>query len=223
MGEMIKFPSNGHSASGYLATPAKGGPGLVVIQEWWGLNDNIKEIAEQFAQAGFWALAPDLYHGEVTSAPDEARHLAMQLNLTQAAKDMSGAVDAVRSRSGGPIGAVGFCLGGGLALALAALRPDAIAAVAPYYGIPRMTQLDWPGMKAAVQGHYGEQDTSIPLEEIRKLETTLMEAGKEVQFYLYPAGHAFANSAGRNHHPESAKLAWERTIAFFREELVDQS
>jgi carboxymethylenebutenolidase len=223
MGKMIDFPSNGHSASGYLAAAPKGGPGLVVIQEWWGLNDNIKQIADSFAEAGFWALAPDLYHGEVTAAPDEARRLAMQLNLNQAAKDMSGAVDAVRIHSGGLVGAVGYCLGGGLALALAALRPDAVAAVAPYYGIPRMAQLDWPGMKAAVQGHYGEQDTGIPLEEVHKLELALKTAGKEVHIHLYPAGHAFANSGGRNYHPESALLAWERTVAFFREKLVKQN
>ena len=219
MGEMIEFPSNGHKASGYLAAPAKGGPGLVVIQEWWGLNDNIKQIAEQLAEAGFVALAPDLYHGEVTSAPDEARRLAMQLNMAQAAKDMSGAVDAVRARSSSTVGVVGFCLGGGLALALAALRPDAVAAVAPFYGLPRMAGLDWPSMAAAVQGHYGEQDTGIPLDEVHKLEATLKTAGKEVTFHLYPAGHAFFNTGGRNHHPESAKLAWERAVGFFREKL----
>ena len=137
MGEIVTFPSNGHTANGYLAKPEGGGPALIVIQEWWGLNDNIKHIADRFAQAGFVALAPDLYHGEVTSAPDEAKRLAMNLQLKQAAKDMSGAVDFVlKHASTKSVGVIGFCMGGGLALALAAQRPDAIKAAAPFYGLP---------------------------------------------------------------------------------------
>src|SRR5438552_5825365 len=121
MGEMVEFPSNGTSAEGYLATPAGGsGPGVVVIQEWWGLVPHIKDVADRFAAAGFVALAPDLYHGESTTEPDEAGKKMMAMNIEKAAKDMSGAVDAVaeRSSNAAKIGVVGFCMGGGLALLL---------------------------------------------------------------------------------------------------------
>lgn len=219
MGEMIEFPSNGHSATGYVTKADPNKPGIVVIQEWWGLNDNIKQIADQFAEAGFVALAPDLYHGEVASAPDEAGRLAMQLSMAQAAKDMSGAVEAVKARSNGQVGVIGFCMGGGLALVLAAHRPDAVKAVLPFYGIPRTPDLDWGVMTAAVQGHYGENDAGIPLGDVMKLETTLKAAGKDVEFLVYPAGHAFFNNQGRNYHPESAKLAWDRSVQFLKSHL----
>src|SRR5688500_6801137 len=140
MGQIIEFPSNGGTGSGYLA--GNSGPGLVVIQEWWGLNDNIKDIVERFAAVGFTALAPDLYRGEVSTEPDDAGKKMMALNIEQAAKDMSGAIEEVRRRSGQPegkVGVTGFCMGGGLALLLATQRPDAVAACAPFYGV-----IPWP-------------------------------------------------------------------------------
>ena len=223
MGEMVTFPSNGHEASGYLAPPPGGGPGLVVIQEWWGLNDNIKTICERFAEAGFTALAPDLYHGEVTSAPDEARRLAMDLQLGQAARDMSGAVDAVAARAGGgDVGAVGFCLGGGLALALAAHRPDAVRAASPFYGLPRNADdLDWTGMTAAVQGHYAELDQGVTVERVREFEVLLGDLDKDVEILVYEgAQHGFFNDTNpRVHHPEAATAAWQRTVEFMHEHL----
>src|SRR3954471_13438722 len=125
MGELVDFPSNGHGASGYLAIPESGsGPGLIVIQEWWGLVPQIQDVCDRFAAAGFVALAPDLYHGEKTTEPDEAGKLMMALNVEQAAKDMSGAVARVQEVSGREaVGVVGFCMGGGLALVLACHRP----------------------------------------------------------------------------------------------------
>lgn len=218
MEQIIQFPSNGHQASGYLALPAQKGPGVVLIQEWWGLNDNIKAIAQQLAQAGFATLAPDLYYGQVASAPDEARRLAMQLGLQQAAQDMSGAIDALRPHCHGRIGVMGFCMGGGLALTLAALRPD-LAACVPFYGLPRNRELDFSALQAKVMGHYGEQDAGIPLAEVESLEQKLLQLNKEVQFFRYPAGHAFFNREGRNFHAPSATLAWERTLAFLQQTL----
>ncbi|MCA9837105.1 MAG: dienelactone hydrolase family protein [Trueperaceae bacterium] len=221
MGEIVTYPSNGHQASGYLT--GSSGPGVIVIQEWWGLNDNIKAIADQFAAAGFVALAPDLYHGEVASAPDDARRLAMNLEMSQAAKDMSGAVDYLLGKAdGNKLGVVGFCLGGGLALTLAAQRPDVISAAAPFYGLPRqLEELDWQGMTAKVQGHYGELDQGIKAENVRAFEARLKALSKDVDISIYEgANHAFFNETGRNHHPEIAKLAWEKTVAFLRTELT---
>src|SRR5579872_7459455 len=134
MGDIIEFASNGGTAQGYLATPADGGtgPGVVVIQEWWGLVPHIKSVADRFAREGLVALAPDLYHGTSVSEPDEAAKLAMALNMAQAAKDLSGAVDeTLRRASTERVGVVGFCMGGGLALLLATQRPDAIGACVP--------------------------------------------------------------------------------------------
>ena len=130
MGEIVTFASNGSTASGYLATP-EGGGGLpvVVIQEWWGLVPHIEDVCDRFAAEGFAALAPDLYGGASTTEPDEAGKLMMALNVEQAAKDMSGAVDELRRVTGrDAVGVTGFCMGGGLALVAACHRPDAIAA-----------------------------------------------------------------------------------------------
>src|SRR5580698_2822421 len=129
MGELIEFDSNGDKASGYLAVPPSGqGPGVIVIQEWWGLVPHIKEVADRFAAEGFVALAPDLYHGRQVTEPDEAGKEMMALQMPKATKDMSGAVDELLTRSTGDhVGVVGFCMGGGLALLLAAARPDAVA------------------------------------------------------------------------------------------------
>jgi carboxymethylenebutenolidase len=221
MGEIVTFPSNGHQASGYLAKPASGGPGLIVIQEWWGLNDNIKSIADRFAQAGFVALAPDLYHGQVATAPDDAKRLSMELQLEQAAKDMSGAVDFIlQHTSSKAVGVLGFCLGGGMALALAAQRPDAIKAAAPFYGLPRYTNLNWAGLTAKVQGHYAALDQRITPELAKNLEAQLKDLGKEVEMLIYEgADHAFFNDSSRAYHPEAATQAWERVITFLKETL----
>lgn len=224
MGQIVEFPSNGTHGIGYLAAPASGsGPGVVVIQEWWGLNDHIRAIAERFAAAGFVALAPDLYRGEVALAPDEARRLAMNLDMQRAAKDMSGAVDFVADRSNHPVrvGVVGFCMGGGLALALAALRPDKVGAVAPFYGLPRDPSLDWNGLSASVQGHYGELDSGVPLDDVRAFMAKLEALGKSTEVHVYGgAGHAFFNDQGKNFKPDAAKLAWDRTLEFLRSKLA---
>src|SRR5688572_28383636 len=131
---MVSFASDGASCDGYLALPESGsGPGVIVIQEWWGLVDHIKDIAERFAAEGFVALAPDLYHGEATTEPDEAQKLMMAIDMQWAAKELSGAVDYLHGRSDvrGKIGVTGFCMGGGLALTLASIRPD-VAACVPF-------------------------------------------------------------------------------------------
>ena len=224
MGDNVTFPSNGSSAAGYLAVPESGsGPGVVVIQEWWGLNDQIREVVDRYASEGFVALAPDLYHGEVTAEPDEAGKIMMALNIERAAKDMVGAVDhlgELDAVTSSHVGVTGFCMGGGLALWLATLRPDAVSAVAPYYGIIPWpaAQPDWSVLQAKVQGHYAENDDFASPAEVAKLEGELKGLGKDVDFYTYPGvEHAFTN----HHRPEvfhedHSETAWQRTLDFFR-------
>ncbi|HUP84060.1 MAG TPA: dienelactone hydrolase family protein [Acidimicrobiales bacterium] len=227
MGEIIEFPSNGTSGQGYLAVPESGsGPGVVVIQEWWGLVDHIKDVCDRFAAEGFTALAPDLYRGEATTEPDEAGKLMMALNIEQAAKDMSGAVDEVARRStgnGGRVGVIGFCMGGGLALMLGAHRGDKVGAVAPFYGL-----IPWPGaqpdytkMTAAVQGHYAEKDDYFNPEAVAGLDEELTAAGVEHELFSYPgADHAFFNDARPEVYDAGASSqAWGRVLDFLRDQL----
>jgi carboxymethylenebutenolidase len=226
MGEMVEFPSNGRTGRGYLATSVEGaGPGVVVIQEWWGLVPHIQDVCERFAAEGFTALAPDLYRGQTTTEPDEAGKLMMALNLDQASKDMGGAVDFLRASDavrGDGVGVIGFCMGGGLALKLAVDRPDDVKACVPFYGlVPWAGAIpDWRPLEAAVQGHYARQDQFFTTEAAEALATTLQDLGKSVEVHHYDADHAFFNDTRPEvHAPESARQAWERTVDFLRSHL----
>ena len=222
MGEMVEFKSNGGTCGGYLADG--NGPGVIVIQEWWGLVDHIKDIADRFAAEGFTALAPDMYHGVQTTEPDQAGKLLMSMNLATAGKDLSGAVDFLRERTGrNKVGATGFCMGGGLALMVACQRPDAVAACAPFYGGMRPdTPVDWDAIAAVVEGHYAENDrgTASP-EAARELEGILRGKGKSATFHVYPGTHhAFFNDTRPEvYDAEVSKTAWDRTLALFRANL----
>jgi carboxymethylenebutenolidase len=226
MGAIVEFPSNGHTARGYLARSVEGaGPGVVVIQEWWGLVPHIQDVCDRFAAEGFTALAPDLYRGKTTTEPDEAGKLMMAMNLEEAALDMGGAVDFLESSDavrGQGVGVVGFCMGGGLALMLAVQRPDDVKAVVPFYGlIPwEGAQPDWSRLAAPVQGHYAEQDGFFTPELAAQLEAELKQLGKTVEFHQYDADHAFFNDTRPEvHDPEASHQAWERTVDFFRQHL----
>lgn len=225
MGEIVEFPSNGGTASGYLATQdAGGGIPLVIIQEWWGLVPHIKEVADRFAAEGFVALVPDLYHGATTTEPDEAGKLMMAMNLEQAAKDMSGAVDKVAQLSGKPhVGVTGFCMGGGLALILATQRPDRVKAVVPWYGlIPwANAQPDWARLDAAVLGHYAEKDEYFTPELAQELEQTLRDLGKDATLKVYPdTDHAFFNDHRPEVHDAEASVeGFAATVAFLKDKL----
>ena len=228
MGEMVSFPSNGTQGEGYLATPESGsGPGVIVIQEWWGLNDQIKGVAERLATEGFVALAPDLYRGAHTSEPDEAAKMMMSLNLERATKDLSGAVDFLTAHdavTGDGIGVIGFCMGGGVALWLATLRPDQVKAVVPFYGIIpwEAAQPDYSKLAGAVQGHYAENDDFANPESVRALDAQLKGLGKQAEFFEYAGTeHAFTN----DHRPEvfvpeATALAYDRAFAFLHEQLA---
>ena len=222
MGEHVTFRSNGGTCDGYLADG--GGPGVIVIQEWWGLVPHIEQVADRFAAEGFTALAPDLYHGRASSEPDEAGKLMMGLNLAEAGRDLSGAVDLLQQRTGRTkVGAVGFCMGGGLTLVLACQRPDAVAAAAPYYGvIPwASAQPDWSALSAKVVGEYAENDGFAGPAAVRALEKQLVDLGKDVTMHVH-AGceHAFFNDS----RPEvfdasAAATAFGRTLDLFRSTL----
>jgi carboxymethylenebutenolidase len=222
MGEMVEFKSNGGTCTGYLAGTS--GPGVIVIQEWWGLVPHITDIADRFAAEGFVALAPDMYHGEVTDEPDMAGKLLMSMNLATAGKDLSGAVDLLQERTGrAKVGVTGFCMGGGLALMAACLRPDEIAAAAPFYGGMRPdTVIEWDNLAAVVEGHYAATDrgTAAP-EAVKELEATLRAKGKNATFHVYPGTqHAFFNDTRPEVYDAAvAKTAWDRTLALFRANL----
>ncbi len=220
-GENVTFRANGHTCDGYIAGS---GPGVLVIQEWWGLVPHIRDVVDRFAAAGFTALAPDLYHGESTTEPDGAGKLMMALNVDQAVKDMSGAISLLQERSGNEhIGVVGFCMGGGLALVIAAKRPDAVAAVAPFYGvIPwASAQPDYSGLTAKVEGHYAELDGFFTPELAHGLEQQLRDLGKDATIHVYPGvDHAFFNDTRPEvYNADASKVAWERTLTLLRSTL----
>ncbi|MEA3077578.1 MAG: carboxymethylenebutenolidase [Actinomycetota bacterium] len=225
MGEIIEFPSNGSRGQGYLATPGAGeGPGVVVIQEWWGLVDHIKDVCDRLAAEGFTALAPDLYHGEATTEPDEAGKLMMSLNVAQATKDMGGAVDElVRRTGGGPVGVIGFCMGGGLALMVGAAKGSAVAAVVPFYGVVGWPSPgpDYANMRAAVQGHYATNDDFASPEAVAGLQQTLVDNGVSVEVFTYPGTeHAFFNDTRPEvYNADAATRAWDRALEFLRSKL----
>src|SRR6185295_11548199 len=229
MAETVEFKSNGNQASGYLAKPASGsGPGVLVIQEWWGLDDSLKEMADRLAAAGFVALAPDLYHGQVAghTEMDKAAKLMQALPPDRAGRDMSGAVDFLANHSsvtGKGIGVVGFCMGGMLSFIIAANRPDQVKAVVPFYGFPQgPTEPDWSKLTASVSGHMAENDDYFSPAGAHALEAKLRAMGKDVTLKVHPGtGHAFMgphNALGTL----NAKLAeeiWPEVVSFLKSAL----
>jgi carboxymethylenebutenolidase len=222
-GQIVTFPSNGSTAEGYLATPASGrGPGVIVIQEWWGLNDNIKGIADRFAAEGYLALAPDLYHGKVTKEPDEAGKMLMAMKMDEAGKDMAGAYDYLKGNSActGKIGSVGYCAGGALALVVATMRP--IDACVMYYGAFVGPEPDVSKLAGPVMMHYAEHDDWASSEKAHALETKIRAAGKHAQLYIYPGTeHAFFNDTRPEvYNAEAAETSMARTLEFYKKQLA---
>ncbi|MGH9960652.1 MAG: dienelactone hydrolase family protein, partial [Pyrinomonadaceae bacterium] len=196
-GQSVKFASNGGTTSGYHAIPEKGkGPGVIVIQEWWGLVDHIKDVCDRFADEGYVALAPDLFHGKTTKSPDEAGKLMMALKIDQAEKDLRGAIQYLLSHdatTGDKVGIVGFCMGGALALYAATLNPQVGACVVFYGGHPNVKP-DLSKLAAPMLGFYAERDGFVTPESVRQLERQLKELGKSVEVHIYPdTDHAFFN------------------------------
>jgi carboxymethylenebutenolidase len=223
--ELVEFGSNGSTTPGFLARPKGDGPfpGVIVIQEWWGLNDNIKDIAQRFAREGFAAFAPDLYHGVVTAEPDVAQKQMMQLDMPRASQELVKATEYLAKQpfiAGRGIGAVGFCMGGGLALTLATDTP-LIRAVAPFYGaIPEPVD-KVQSLAGPVFAVYAENDDWIGPPVREKLRQALDEHGKSFEMKVYPGTHhGFFNDTRTEVHDKRASAdAWNRTISLFRENL----
>lgn len=229
MAEIVEFASNGSTASGYLARPEGGrGPGVLVVQEWWGLNPAIKEVADRLAAGGFTALCPDLYHGELAQHDemDKAAALMTAMPPDRAARDMSGAIDfllADDGATGDAVGVVGFCMGGMLTFVIAANRPDAVTAAVPFYGFPQGdTEPDWSQMRAVVRGHMAENDDFFGPEAAVALEAKLVGMGKDVVLTVHPGtGHAFMgphNALGTLDEEVAAQI-WPGVLAFLHEQL----
>jgi carboxymethylenebutenolidase len=218
--EMVTFAANGGTAPGYLARPEGNAPGVVVIQEWWGLNDHVKDVAERFAEAGFAALAPDLYRGQVATEPDEARKLAMALEFPKALEDIQGAADYLLAQpfvEPKQVGVVGFCMGGRLA-GQAAVNLKRLGAVVAFYGAAELSEEEVARIDAPLLAIYGENDQGYPAEMIARNRTRLEQAGKthEIMIYL-GAPHAFFNDSRPHiYHKSAAEDAWARTLAWFR-------
>jgi carboxymethylenebutenolidase len=227
----IEFPTTSGgagagSAPGYLAVPSgERGPGVIVLQEWWGVDEHIRSICDRLAAAGFYALAPDLYRGETTTQPSEAQQKMMALSMGEVEQDMCGAADYLAAQPGfeGPgVGALGFCLGGGLAIWAAATCPNIVAAVTYYYVMPH-GKPDFSAISGPVLGHFGSADEFIPIEDANKLESELSDAGVETTFHYYDgAGHAFFNDSNRlgTYDQALAETSWERTVGFLRSALA---
>ncbi|HEU4649555.1 MAG TPA: dienelactone hydrolase family protein [Gemmatimonadales bacterium] len=222
-GRMIEFRANGRMTPGYLNTSAGRGPGLVVIQEWWGLVDHIKQLADRFAAEGFITLAPDLFHGKQTRSPDEAGKLLMALNIAEAGKDIRGAAQyllALPEVEPKRVGVIGFCMGGQLALYAAQEFPDVIAAAVDFYGIHPKAAIDPAKLQVPVLAHFGRKDPSVKEADARALAERYAAAGKSFEAHFYDAGHAFFNDTRPEaYDAPSAELAWQRTLEFLRRHL----
>jgi carboxymethylenebutenolidase len=223
MGEKVTFPSNGTTVHGYLAMPASGsGPGLIVIQEWWGLDDHIIDVTNRFAAQGFVALAPDLYGGKTTHDAETAGKYLMELPVDRAARDLSGAVDYLLGRgevTGASVGAVGFCMGGGFVLLLAKLQGAKVSAAVSCYPANAGMLGDLSGVTAKVVIHAGGKDAFISIDAVEALAKTLRDSGTEVTLHVYPdSGHAFLNDENLlgTYDKEAADLLWTRTVDFLK-------
>lgn len=223
MGRMIEFKGNGEMYNGYLSPATQPAPGVVVIQEWWGLVDHIKDVCDRFAAEGLTAFAPDLYKGRQAKSPDEAGKMFMALNIAEAGKIMSGGIDALLkdpSCSSKTVGIVGFCMGGQLALYAAATNPDKVSACVDYYGVHPNVKPPLENLKAPVLGFFGEKDSSVNAKVVAQLKEKLEAAGKKYEFHTYKADHAFFNDRRPEvHNVEAARDTWQKMIPFFRQNV----
>lgn len=225
MGKNVEFPSNGHTCQGYLATPPNGGkgPAVVVIQEWWGLVEHIQDVVDRFANEGFVAVAPDLYHGKTTKSPDDAGKMLMELDAERAVREIAAAGAYLLEQpecTSSKYGVIGFCMGGALAQYAATKDAAKVGAAVSFYGGFKQVEPDWDQLNGPILLIYGEKDQGVPVEHGRKLEAKLAKLGKNAELVIYPdADHAFFNDTRPNHKPDAAADAWRRTLELFRRHL----
>ena len=223
MGQRVEFPSNGHTCSGYFAAPATGkGPAVVVIQEWWGLVPHIEDLVERFADAGFVAIAPDLYHGVTTKSPDDAMKMLMELDVERACREIEGAGAYILGReesTSSKYGVVGFCMGGALAQ-FAATRDKNVGAAVSFYGGFKTQPTEWDNLNAPLLLIYAENDKALTAKG-RELAEKLKGMGKDVELQVYPdAEHAFFNdSRPEVYNAGAAADSWHRTLELFKRSL----
>jgi carboxymethylenebutenolidase len=225
--EVVYGQVGGKPVRGYLARPAKAGkgalPGLIVIHEWWGLNDNIRNMAKRLAGEGYTALAVDLYGGQTADTPDKAKELmgAVLKDTAPGAENVKQAYSFLETKEKAPkIGVIGWCFGGGWSLQTALLLPDKIDATVIYYGHLETDKAKLGLLKMPILGFFGGQDQSIPVSSVREFEKTLKDLGKSVEIHVYDdASHAFANPSGGSYNPKAAEDSWKRTTAFLKKNL----
>jgi carboxymethylenebutenolidase len=211
---------------GYIAFPASGkGPGVIVIQEWWGLTRHMRDVCDRLAEQGFVALAPDLFGGWIAHDGDEAGEMMENLPAEEGARQLGAAVDHLLSLdevTSETVGAIGFCMGGGFVLSLAEQQGEKVSAAVPFYGVGQGVPGSFMGITAAVQGHYAEKDQMFPVDQARRQEQQIREeSGAEVEFFYYDADHAFHNdeNPAGNYQEAEAKQAWDRAVAFLKEKV----
>jgi len=225
MAENITFASKtGAETKGAIALPPGDGkaPGLVLIQEWWGLNDHIRSLVDRFAAAGFITLAPDLYHGKSTQDPGEAAKLMTALDGDRSIEEIAGAVSYLQkhARANGKVGITGFCLGGAFSFRAATMIPELAAAV-PFYGIPPADKADYSKVTAPIMAHFASHDQFVDPTKAEAIQKQLDARGQSMELFMYDADHAFMNDSRPDvYKPEAAKLAWNRTIAFLQKHLA---
>jgi len=230
MGSMVTYiRPDGQAATGYLVQPAAGAaaPAVVVIQEWWGLNEQIKHVAQRLAQAGYQALVPDLYKGQLALEENEAKHLMDGLNFGDAAsQDIRGAVQFLKGAGAPKVGVTGYCMGGALTLLSSVFVPE-VDAAAIWYGYPPLEYVDASKIKVPLMGSWAIHDDVFPIAGVDALEQKLTAAGVAFAFDRYEAKHAFANEeadaknlAYLKHDPHAAAKAWDKTLAFLHKNLA---
>jgi carboxymethylenebutenolidase len=229
MGKTVSYQRpDGKQVDAYLAeATTPDAPGIVVIQEWWGLNDQIRGVADRYAAAGYTALVPDLYRGKSTVEAAEAKHLMNDLDFGDAAgQDIRGAVQHLKQAGCAKVGVTGYCMGGALTLLAAVNVPEADAAVV-WYGVPPLEYVDPARIRIPLMGHFATRDQAFPIGKVDELEQKLSQAGTGFEFHRYDAEHGFANETqvgpSRFHlteyNPDAAALAWTRTLGFFERHL----
>lgn len=225
MTKRVQFKAkDGSDLEGELAEPSGSGkvPAVVLIQEWWGVNDHIRDLCTRLSNEGFLVVAPDLYHGKTTKDPSEAGRLMTQLDTHKAVEEIGAAVEYLKAheRGNGKVGVIGFCMGGALTFASACHLEDRIAAAVPFYGIPPAEKVDYDKVKAPILAHFAKRDEWAAPAQAEKIKKKLEARNHPMELHVYDADHAFVNDTRPEvYNSTAAKLAWERTVEFLKKHV----